>query len=130
MKYLLVLLLIGCGSPARQPAATDIECARNFIDAIFKGNFKAAGYLLLPGNENENLLNEKLKKDYNNRTGKDRERLGTASIVINNIEKVVNDSVTIVYFINSYDNQPAKLKVVKINNEWLADLKYTYSGNL
>ncbi len=130
MKYLLLIFFMGCNTPTHKPALDDIDCGRNFIDAIFKGNFKKAGYLLLPDAENKKLLSEKLSKDYNNRNGKDRERLGSASIVVSNIEKVVKDSVTIIYFINSYDNQPAKLKVVKINNEWLADLKYTYSGNL
>jgi hypothetical protein len=27
-------------------------------------------------------------------------------------------------------NKPMEIKVVKINNEWAVDFKFTYSGNL
>ena len=38
----------------------------------------------------------------------------------------VNDSVTIVYYSNSYMNKPDSLKVVRINGEWFIDLNFTF----
>ena len=131
MKYLYLLLLLfvlACSGQYTPPAdATD--CGRQFIDAIFKGNFKRAGQLILPDAANKNLLEDKLSRDFHNRTSADREELAATSIVINRIEPV-SDSVTFINFINSYDKKPAVLKLVKREGQWYADLKYTFSGNL
>jgi hypothetical protein len=37
-----------------------------------------------------------------------------------------NDSVTIVNYSNSYKKKRDSLKVVRINNQWLVDLKYSF----
>ena len=83
---------------------------------------------MLPDQQNMDLLNERLAKDFRGRNSMDKNQLRTASIVINEIDNV-NDSVTIINFLNSYDNKPAVLKVVLVNGEWMTDLKYTFSGN-
>jgi hypothetical protein len=124
---LLMILLVGCG-PGYEKPTDAIDCGRQFIDAIFKGNFKRARQLMLQDQQNQVLLDEKLAKDFRGRNSLDKNQLRTASIVINEIDNV-NDSVTIINFLNSYDNKPAVLKVVLVNGEWMADLKYTFSGN-
>lgn len=83
---------------------------------------------MLQDQQNQVLLNEKLAKDFRGRNSLDKNQLRTASIIINEIDNV-NDSVTVIRFLNSYDNKPAVLKVVRVNGEWVADLKYTFSGN-
>ena len=124
---LLMILVSGCGTNYEKPTDA-IDCGRQFIDAIFKGNFKRAHQLMLNDPQNISLLNDRLAKDFRSRNSLDKNQLRTASIVINEIENV-SDSVTIINFLNSYDNKPAILKVVLKNGEWLADLKYTFSGN-
>jgi len=83
---------------------------------------------MLRDEQNLELLDEKLAKNFRERSGLDKEQLRTASIVINEVDNV-SDSVTIINFLNSYDNKPAVLKVVNRGGEWLTDLKYTFSGN-
>jgi hypothetical protein len=126
-SVLLLVLLAGCGESYEKPTDA-IDCGRQFIDAIFKGNFKRARQLMLPDPQNMELLNEKLARDFRGRNSLDKNQLRTASIVINEIDNV-SDSVTIINFLNSYDNKPAVLKVVLVNGEWMTDLKYTFSGN-
>jgi hypothetical protein len=131
MKYavgcFLLVLLLSCGENYETPE-NSIDCGRQFIEAIFKGNFKRARQLTLPDEQNLALLNDRLAKDFRKRSSLDKDQLRNASIVINEIDNVC-DSVTIINFLNSYDNKPAILKVVRQNGKWLADLKYTFSGN-
>jgi hypothetical protein len=124
---LLLICMLGCGENYEKPENA-IDCGRQFIDAIFKGNFKRARQLTLPDEQNLQLLNERLAKDFRSRSSLDRDQLRNSSIVINEIENP-SDTVTIINFKNSYDNKPAVLKVVNRNGEWLTDLKYTFSGN-
>jgi hypothetical protein len=42
----------------------------------------------------------------------------------------VNDSTTVINYSNDYMNKPMEIKVIRSNNEWKVDFKYTYSGNL
>jgi hypothetical protein len=124
---LLLLLMMACGESYEAPANA-LDCGRQFIDAIFKGNFKRAKQLMLRDEQNLKLLDEKLAQDFRNRSGLDKEQLRTASIVINEVDNV-SDTVTIINFLNSYDNKPAVLKVVFRDGKWQSDLKYTFSGN-
>jgi len=53
-----------------------------------------------------------------------------ADIIINEIS-TVSDSVSIVNYSTSFlRNKSNKLKMVKVNGQWLVDLKYTFSGNM
>jgi len=122
-----VLLVQGCESSYEEPE-TAIDCGRQFIDAIFKGNFKRAKQLTLPDEKNLDLLRNHLEKDYRSRNSVDKEQLRSVSIVINSVDEFA-DTAAIINFLNSYDGKSAVLKVVKTNDRWLTDLKYTFSGN-
>jgi hypothetical protein len=124
---LLLMVVFGCGESYESPDNA-IDCGRQFIDAIFDGNFKRARQLMVPDEQNMQLLNDRLAKDFRSRNSLDKDQLRNASIVINEIENV-SDTVTIINFLNSYDNKPAVLKVVFRNGQWMTDLKYTFSGN-
>lgn len=124
---ILLLVIAGCGEQYEKPADA-IDCGRQFIDAIFKGNFKRARQLMVQDDQNLDLLNKRLAKDFHDRSSLDRNQLRNASIVINEIDNV-SDTVTIINFLNSYDNKTAVLKVVNRGGDWQADLKYTFSGN-
>jgi len=53
-----------------------------------------------------------------------------ADIIVNEVS-YVTDTVCIFNYSNSYAKDvKTKLKLVRINNKWQVDLKYTFSGNL
>ena len=58
----------------------------------------------------------------------DRHGYSEANIIIDS-SIAQSDSVDIIYYSNTYKNKPSKLKLVKHNNEWLVDFKYTFSDN-
>lgn len=124
----LPILVFGACTNGYPEAQDGLDCGRQFIGAIFNGNFKRARQLTLPDETNLKILENKLEKDFSNRSSLDKERLSQASIVINEVSPV-NDSVVIINFLNSYDSLPTILKVVKWQGQWLTDLKYTYNGN-
>ncbi len=133
-KYILlfaITLVAACSNSENYPPVENpLDAGRQFIEAVFKGNFKRAGMLILDDAENKKLLKEKMEDDFYNRSSQDRNELKQSSITILTNEDVVKDSLTIINFINSYDQKPAVLKVIKKNGNWLVDLKYTFSGNL
>ncbi len=134
IKYISVIILMvltSCSSSNNYPPVENpLDAGRQFIEAVFKGNFKRASMLLVNDAQNKKLLEEKMEEPFFNRSSKDRNELKQSSITILTNENVIKDSLTIINFINSYDQKPAVLKVVKQNGSWLVDLKYTFTGNL
>ena len=61
-------------------------------------------------------MNENEKKGYKN-----------ADIIISpkGIENI-SDSISVINYSNTFKNKPSKLKLIKKNNEWLVDFKYTF----
>jgi hypothetical protein len=127
MLVATMLVAQGCAPTYEQPE-TAIDCGRQYIEAIFKGNFKRARQLTLPDEKNIDLLRNRLEKDYRGRSSEDKEQLRSVSIVINSVDEFA-DTAAIINFLNSYDGKSAVLKVVKVDGQWLTDLKYTFSGN-
>lgn len=124
----LFLCLTACNSDERQSSSTtsdsDIDAARNFIQAALVGDFeKAKTFMVNDSLNHEGLnaiqrLNERLPKD-------EKEKYQVASIRIHEDRKV-NDSTSIIYYSNSYRNKTDSLKVIKSNGEWLVDFKYIF----
>ena len=127
----MVLLSAACSSSENYPPVENpLDAGRQFIDAVFKGNFKRASMLLLEDNTNSELLKVKIEDNFRQRSSADKNELSQSSITILSNEELVKDSLSIIRFINSYDQKPAVLKVVKQNGTWVIDLKYTFSGNM
>jgi hypothetical protein len=61
---------------------------------------------------------------YATKTGEDKAGYHEASINLFDSRKV-NDSTTVVNYSNSYMNKKDSLKLVRINGQWLIDLKYS-----
>ncbi len=79
--------------------------------------------------EDNNYWFDKVSRDYNQYSEKDKNGYSEASITILQIMDVVADSVLVINYSNSYINRPQKLKVVKYNGEWKVDFTYTFTGN-
>ena len=114
---------------------TDIDVARAFINDILSNNFNEAEKLVLKDNANINEDTNKqyfdlFKKQYESKSKEELENYRNADIIINEIS-TVSDSVSIVNYSTSFlRNKSNKLKMVRVNGQWLVDLKYTFSGNM
>ncbi len=116
-----------CNDSATVDKSDPLESGRGFIDASLRGDYIKAQKYMLPDSTNIEYL-EGLKTFNNNMTAEDRHGYSNANIIIDSsISK--SDSVDIIYYTNSYKNKPSKIKLVKQNNEWLVDFKYTFIGN-
>jgi hypothetical protein len=121
-------VLLSCNNQSQLPN-TDIDVARGFIKNIFDNKFSDAEKFLLK-DETNNQLFERFQKSYSSKSSEEMERYKNADIIVNEILPE-NDSVTIINYANSYKkDEKTMLKVVRINGQWLVDLKYTMQGTL
>lgn len=84
---------------------------------------------MLQDKENQYWLG-KWSEEFNKISEQERTSYSKSSINIAEVSDVINDSVTIISFSNSFRKKPQKIKVVKYNGEWKVDFKYTFTGNL
>lgn len=132
IKVLLFLsLLLGtwnCQENKKQRPTNALETGRAFIKASLDGDFETASSLLVADTQNIQLFTA-YKEYYSRMSDENKKHYKAADYIINKFTDL-NDSTTIINYSNDYMNKPMDIKVVKINNEWAVDFKYTYSGNL
>jgi len=124
----LVLGLPACNNDDRSAASgtsdSDIDAARNFIQAALVGDFETAKKFMVNDSlSHEDLnaiqrLNEKLTKE-------EKQKYQEASIRIHQ-NRPLNDSTSMIYYSNSYRNKTDSLKVIKADGKWLVDFKYFF----
>jgi hypothetical protein len=119
----MLTLLMACTS--YEAPESGMDCARQFIQATYQGNFKRAKQLLVPTEENINLLKEQFEKDFRSRNAFEKEKLSNASITINHSE-AKGDSVQMIHFINAYHGNEQILKCVKRQGAWQTDLSFSF----
>jgi hypothetical protein len=126
---LLVTILItaACSHSAEVSKKDPLESGRGFIEASLKGDYDEAKKYLLKDSVNMQYF-EGLENFYAKRSDEEKEGYKNANILIDSTQQL-SDSVTIITYSNTYKNKPSKLKVVKKNNEWLVDFKYTFNSN-
>lgn len=127
----LACFALSCSSnPSREEVSTDTDVAKAFIRSTLDNNMKEAEKYLLNDPENTQLL-QNYSRWYGNQPQTKTDGFKKADIFIKNIETVVNDSLEIIYYSNSVEQDVKnKLKLVRVNGKWLIDFKYTLSGNL
>jgi hypothetical protein len=125
--FFFLFLLYSCSNDVSNASESEIDAARNFIRASLDNDFdKARSYMI-----QDSANNEYLDAAMRHRASRPREEnrlYKEASIRIFDTRKV-NDSVSIISYSNSYKNAKDSLKVIRDNNEWLVDLKYSFSKN-
>jgi hypothetical protein len=127
MKYkiLLPVLLItvfACNNNASYKKAEDAQdAAREFIHASLDGDYDKANFYLYPDSTNKFLL-ERWKRNYTTVSEEERQKYKGADIVVLNIN-AENDSVSKFRYFNSYKKDTTTIKILRINGEWLVDLK-------
>ena len=123
-----LLLLYSCNTEKKIPN-TDIDVARAFIRDVLENKFAEAEELILKEETNKEYF-DLFKKQYESKSKSELENYRNADIIINEISPV-NDSVSIINYSNSFRrDKNSKVKMVRVNGQWLVDLKYTFSGNM
>lgn len=123
---LIFIFFIACnGSQVKYTKAENaFDAGREFIDGTLKGDFKKSAFYMLTDTVNQQFLNVQ-EKEFRLKDKEGRQQLRTASINIQQIEEV--DSITnIIHYNNSFDKIEHTLKVVKLNNNWSVDFKYSF----
>ncbi len=133
MKYLFIFLsffYFSCSSSSvqYQQANNSLDAGREFIDACLKGDFEKARFFMLKNSENEAFL-KKIEADYRTNDRDRREQYREASINIAEVSDITENE-TIINYSNSFDKIGKKVKVVKVDNQWLVDFSYTFNPNL
>ena len=133
-KYLvsaiLAALIFACNtSDKKKTAVTDLEVANSFVRGLLDNDFKEAEQYLLKDETNTQIF-ERFKDQYSQKDKETLQEYKKAYIKVNETS-YVTDSIFIFNYSNSYSlKDKTVLKLVRINNQWLVDLKYTFSGNL
>lgn len=107
----------------------DADAARNFINAILKGNLKEGRAMLMDDSTNNQFF-DAYERIYKTRMDpEDRRGYREASINIHSI-RAIDDSTSIINYANSYKKQSDSLKVIKLKGEWRVDLKYSFPATM
>ena len=125
---LILALLAGCKEKKEEPAAAsenNIDAARNFIRAALDGKFDEARRFMLQDSVNTNYM-DVAERAYQNIDPGTKNGYRSSSIRILPPITELNDSVSIIIYSNSFKNDPDTLRVLRLNGQWLVDLKYLY----
>ena len=122
----LLFIVASCNNNDQQnkKAEDDLDAARTFIDAALKGDFNKAKDYAVKDSINLQFLDVR-ERIYKNLDGKEKEEYRNASIHLFDVKKV-NDSTTVVIYANSFKNDKDTLKVLRLNGQWLVDVKYLW----
>ena len=126
--FVIIITVIACSHSSVVSRKDPLESARGFIESSLKGDYDEAKKYLLQDSTNIQYF-EGLEDFNSSRSELEKDGYKNANIIIDSTQQL-SDSVTIVTYSNTYKNKPSKLKLVKKNNEWLVDFKYTFSTNL
>lgn len=129
-KFLLLSLvfLFACSNDQVKYAKAEnaFDAGREFIDGTLKGDFQKSAYFMLSDSINQSLLSVQ-EKEFRLKDKEGRQQLRTASINIQQVEDL--DSITsIIHYSNSFDKINHSLKVIKQNNTWSVDFKYSFQN--
>ncbi len=125
---LCTLAISACNHSVEIRKSDPLESGRGFIESSLKGDYDEAQKYVLQDSTNIEYFNG--LKDFNSKRSNDeKEGYREANILIDSTEQI-SDSVIIITYSNTYKNKPSKLKMVRKNNDWLVDFKYTFTGNM
>ncbi len=113
---------------ARATSDSDLDAARNFLNAALKGDYATASTYMLKDSTNLGYLTV-TERTYKTLDPARRDSLKSASLRFYDTRQV-NDSTTVTIFANSYKNDKDTLKMVKVNGQWLVDLKYLFEHDM
>ena len=123
-KFIIPALLLwtACSDSHSFKKAEDAQDAgREFIRASLDGNYEKASFFLYPDSTNKMLFN-KWRRDHQRLDHEEQKKYRDADILPIDVH-ALNDSVTSYTYANSYKKDTTTIWVVRVNGEWLVDLK-------
>jgi hypothetical protein len=127
----LLFILAACNNNNRDGSGkseNDVDAARNFIRSALDGNFSQARQYMLQDTANLQYL-DVAQRNYQRAPEPTIKSYKESSINIHQVTPV-NDSITVVVYSNSFKQDHDTLKVLRLNNQWLVDLKYLYQHDM
>lgn len=119
----LSLYFIACTS--NKMANTDVAVADAFVKNLNNNKFEEAEKYLLHDKTNDEYF-EVTKKSMLQKAANELDAYKNANLIIHET-KPQGDTVTIINYSNSNKtSQSNNLKLVKVNGQWLVDLKFTF----
>jgi hypothetical protein len=101
-----------------------VDAARDFVRSALDGKFREARAYLLEDSVNTNYM-DVAERSYQKASQDVKDGYRTSTIYIHKVDSI-NDNTSIVIYSNSYKNDHDTLKLLKVNNQWLVDIKYLY----
>lgn len=124
--FFAILFLASCSSETIDRSDA-LSSGRGFIEASLKGDYVKAEKYILKDSTNEQYLDG--LRDFNkNLTPLERENFRDADIIIDSTH-ALSDSVDVIYYKNTYKKQPTELRLVKKEDQWWVDFKYTFHND-
>lgn len=118
----LLIAVAACNDSHTFKKAEDAsDAGREFIRASLDGNYEKASFYLYADSTNK-MMFTKWKKDYDRLSADEQQKYKDAEIRIVDIHPL-NDSTTTFTYANSYKNDTTTIGVVKVNGDWMVDLK-------
>jgi hypothetical protein len=124
----LLLILGACNNDKTSKSENDVDAARNFIRSALDGKFSEARQYMLQDTANLQFL-DVAERNYERAPVETINSYRGSTINIHQVNPV-NDSTTVVVYSNSFKKDHDTLKVLKVNNQWLVDLKYLYQHDM
>jgi hypothetical protein len=124
---LSLFIFCACNNSDRATAGepeNDLDAARTFIKNALEGRFDQARQIMLRDSTNDQTM-DVIERNYEHMPQSDRIGYRNATIQIYNTREL-SDSLRVVTYSNSFKNQKDSLKLVRINDQWLVDLKFTF----
>jgi hypothetical protein len=119
---IITVAIFSCNNETSFKRAEDAQDAgREFIRASLDGNYDKARFYLYSDSTNDFLFT-RWKRDYDELSSDEKSKYKNSDIVVLNINKE-NDSVSTFKYFNSYKKDTTTVKILRIKNEWLVDLK-------
>ena len=127
---LLLFILAACNNDktASGKSENDVDAARNFIRSALDGKFAQARQYMLQDTSNLQYL-DVAQQNYERAPVETINSYKGSTINIHQVN-TVNDSTTVVVYSNSFKKDHDTLRVLKVNDQWLVDLKYLYQHDM
>jgi hypothetical protein len=119
------ILFTACKQSFKQPEDAQ-DAGREFIRASLDGNYEKASFYLYPDSTNK-MLFAKWKQDHEHLDHEEQKKYRDADILPINI-RAINDSVTSYTYANSYKKDTTTIRIIRIDGQWLVDLKEILNG--
>jgi len=121
---MVITFLLACNGGSYTKAEDAEAAGTEFIRASLDGNYKKAMfYLYMDSSDTNVMLLEKQKRNYNQLPEEDKVRYKEASIRALEIQPLDDNTVNYKYTNSFNPTDTTTIKIIKVNNEWLVDLK-------